>query len=41
MVGPAQMAYAIRYLGTDDSRIFAAADRDLVVFDTTSLGLRS
>ena len=34
VVGRAQLASAIRYLGTDDSRIFAATDRDLVVLET-------
>jgi hypothetical protein len=37
IVGRADVASAIRYLGTDDSRVFAATDRDLMVFETASI----
>jgi hypothetical protein len=37
VVGRAQVSAPIRYLGTDDSRIYAATDRDLMVFESASV----
>ncbi|ORA21683.1 hypothetical protein BST12_11515 [Mycobacterium angelicum] len=36
IVACTQVSSPIRYLGTDDTRIYAATDRDLVVFETAS-----
>lgn len=36
VLGRAQLSAPIRYLGTDDTRIYAATDRDVVVLETES-----
>lgn len=42
VVGRAQLSSPIRYLGTDDTRIYAATDHDLTVLETASfIGYRN